>query len=159
MNCCLGTSVPLSRRTSRGRRELRRLHKKSSCDYWLVFSAPIPDGETMFAIHWHTRSRSGLPTSTAETEAGGCTVTPYTVRSLSQRSLVPRGGGSLDLRGKSVLLVGGGSVGSELALRLTSAGVGRLTVSDPDKLSEENLYRHVLSVEGHRTTQDRGAGG
>ena len=129
-----------------GRRELRRLHKKSSCDYWLVFSAPIPDGETMFAIHWHTRSRSGLPTSTTETEAGGCTVTPYTVRSLSQRSLVPRGGGSLDLRGKSVLLVGGGSVGSELALRLTSAGVGRLTVSDPDKLSEENLYRHTLSL-------------
>ncbi len=129
-----------------GRRELQRLHKKSSCDYWLVFSAPIPDGETMFAIHWHMRSRSGLPTSTAETEAGGCTVTPYTVRSLSQRSLVPRGGGSLDLRDKSVLLVGGGSVGSELALRLTSAGVGRLTVSDPDKLSEENLYRHTLSL-------------
>ena len=44
------------------------------------------------------------------------------------------------------MLVGCGSVGSELALRLTSAGVGRLTVSDPDKFSEENLYRHVLSV-------------
>ena len=42
--------------------------------------------------------------------------------------------------------MGCGSVGSELALRLTSAGVGRLTVSDPDTFSEENLYRHVLSV-------------
>ena len=30
------------------RRELLRLHKKSSRDYWLVFSAPIPDGETFF---------------------------------------------------------------------------------------------------------------
>ena len=45
-----------------------------------------------------------------------------------------------------MLLVGCGSVGSELALRLTSAGVGRLTVSDPDTLSEANLYRHTLSV-------------
>ncbi len=131
---------------STGRRELQRLHNKKNQKIWIVFSAPVPDGETMFAIHWHTRSQSGLPTSAAETEAGGWTATPYTVRSLSQGSLVPRGGGSLDLRGKSVLLVGCGSVGSELALRLTSAGVGRLTVSDPDKLSEENLYRHTLSL-------------
>ena len=65
---------------------------------------------------------------------------------MSRESLVPRGGGSLDLSRKSVLLVGCGSVGSEFALRLTSAGIGRLTVSDPDKFSEENLYRHVLSV-------------
>ena len=37
-------------------------------------------------------------------------------------------------------------MGGELALRLTSAGVGHLTVSDPDRLSEENLYRHTLAL-------------
>ena len=126
------------------RREFQRLHKKRSRDYWLVFSAPIPDGETMFATHWRSGSEGSLPSS--EAEAGRWTATPYRVRSLSRGALVPRGGGSLDLRRKSVLLVGCGSVGSELALRLTSAGVGRLTVSDPDRFSEENLYRHVLSV-------------
>ena len=130
-----------------GRHECRRLRKKSSRDYWLVFSAPIPDGKTMFAIHWHSRSASPLPSSEAEADAGRWTATPYRVRSLSRESLVPRGGGSLDLRRKSVLLVGCGSVGSELALRLTSAGVGCLTVSDPERFSEENLYRHVLSVQ------------
>ena len=130
-----------------GRRSCRRLHKKSRCDYWLVCSAPIPDGETMFAIHWHSRSAGPLPSSAAEAEAGRWTATPYRVRSLARRSLVPRGGGSLGLGRKSVLLLGCGSVGSELALRLTSAGVGRLTVSDPEKFSEENLYRHILSVQ------------
>lgn len=129
-----------------GRRELRRLQRNSCRDYWLVFWAPIPDGETMFALHWRAPSKSSLPTSVDEAKAGGWTATPYRVRSLSRGSLVPRGGGSLDLRSKSVLLVGCGSVGSDLALRLTSAGVGRLTVSDPDKFSEENLYRHTLSV-------------
>ena len=129
-----------------GRRGLRRLHKKSSRDYWLVFSAPIPDGETMFAIHWHSGSKAYLPASQTAAEAGRWTATPYRVRSLSREALVPRGGGLLDLRKKSVLLVGCGSVGSQLALRLTSAGVGRLTLSDPDEFSEENLYRHVLSV-------------
>ena len=136
----------LGRAESTSRRELRRLRKKKSRVYWLVFSAPIPDGETMFAIHWRTRSKGALPASETEVEAGRWTATPYRVRSLSRGSLVPRGGGSLDLRGRSVLLVGCGSVGSELALRLTSAGVGRLTVSDSDTLSEENLYRHTLSV-------------
>ena len=125
---------------------LQRLHKERSREYWLVFSARIPDGETMFAIHWRTRSQSALPTSAAEAESGRWTATPYRVRSLSRESLVPRGGGSLDLRNKSILLVGCGSVGSELALLLTSAGVGRLTVSDPDRLSEENLYRHALTL-------------
>ena len=129
-----------------GRRELRRLRKKSSRDYWLVFSAPIPDGETMFAIHWHSRSAAPLPASGAEAEAGRWTSTPYRVRSLSRGSVVPRGGGFLDLGKKSVLLIGCGSVGGDLAMRLTSAGVGRLTASDPDTFSEENLYRHVLSV-------------
>ena len=129
-----------------GRRELRRLHKKSSRVYWLVFRAPIPAGETMFAIRWHSCSAGPLPASGEEAKAGGWTATPYRVRSLSRGSVMPRGGGSLDLGKKSVLLVGCGSVGSELALRLTSAGVGRLTVSDPDRFSEENLYRHVLSV-------------
>ena len=129
-----------------GRREYERLKKKSRRDYWLVFSASIPDGETMFAIQWYAPSAGPLPSSEAEAETGGWTATPHRVRSLSQGSLLPRGGGSLDLGRKTVLLVGCGSVGSELALRLTSAGVGRLTVSDYDTFSEENLYRHVLSV-------------
>ena len=131
---------------SAGRRQLERLQKERKREFWLVFSAPIPDGETMFAIHWRTRSKAPLPSSRREAEAADWAVTPHSVRSLSRRSLIPRGGGSLDLTGKSVLLVGCGSVGGELALRLTSAGIGGLTLSDPDKLSEENLYRHTLSV-------------
>ena len=123
-----------------GARALKRLRKKHSGQYWLVFSAPIPEGEAMFAIRWSGR----LPMS--EEEAQRWPVTAYRVRSLARQSLVPRGGGSLDLSKKAVLLVGCGSVGSELALRLTSAGVGSLTMSDPDTLSENNLYRHTLSA-------------
>ena len=131
-----------------GCRELKRLQKKNSRAYWLVFSASIPDGETMFAIYWRTTHPNvgKLPMLVREMETGGWMATPYRVRSLSQESLVPRAGGSLDLKRKSVLLVGCGSVGCEIALRLTSSGVGHLTISDPDKFSEENLYRHILSV-------------
>ena len=48
------------------RREYNRLHKKNSSNYWIVFSAPIPDGETMFAVRWHSRSEGRLPMSVAE---------------------------------------------------------------------------------------------
>ncbi len=129
-----------------GRRECRRLYGKRRHDYWIVFSATIPGGETLFAVHWRSASAGPLPSSEEEAKGGRWTATPHRVRSLSRGSLVPRGGGSLDLRRKSVLLVGCGSIGGELALKLTSAGVGRLTVSDPETFSEENLYRHVLSV-------------
>ena len=127
-------------------RKLRRLRKKRSRDHWVVFSAPIPGGEAMFAVRWRSGSAGPLPASEAQAASSGWTATPYRVRSMSRESLVPRGGGSLDLSRKSMLLVGCGSVGSELALRLTSAGVGKLTVSDPDKFSENNLYRHALSM-------------
>ena len=129
-----------------GHREWRLLKRKGRRNYWIVLSAEIPDGETMFAIHWSSSARGPLPSSEEDAGAGQWTLTPYRVRSLSPASLVPRGGGSVGLREKSVLLVGCGSIGSELALMLTSAGLGQLTISDPDTFSEENLYRHVLSV-------------
>ena len=129
-----------------GLRALERLQKKTSNEYWVVLCAEIPGGNALFAVHWRSRTKGGLPPSEGVAQAGGWKATAYSVRSLSRASLVPRGGGSLDLGEKSVLLVGCGSVGGELAHSLTSAGVGRLTISDPDELSEENLYRHTLSL-------------
>ena len=129
-----------------GQKWLKRLGRKKSREFWVVLSGDIPDGRVLFAVLWRSRTKAGLPFSVAEAQTGRWTPRAHKVRSLSRGSLVPRGGGSLDLESKSVLLVGCGSVGSEVAHRLTSAGVGRLTISDPDRLSEENLYRHALSL-------------
>ena len=100
----------------------------------------------MFAIHWHSHLEGPLPTS--GTEAGGRALDGYPLQGQVAVAGVDGATGwwFLDLGKKAVLLVGCGSVGSELAMRLISAGVGELTVSDPDTFSEENLYRHVLSV-------------
>ena len=126
---------------------LAQLHKKRSHEYWVVMSGPIPgDGRTLFAVRWSSAAKRGLPKTVDEAQAGGWTATPFNVRSLSRESLVPRGGGSLDLRQKSVLLVGCGSVGSELACGLASTGIGKLKLADPDTLSEENLFRHRLTL-------------
>ncbi len=49
---------------------------------------------------------------------------------------------NLALRGKSVLLVGCGSLGSTMAVELARAGIGRFILLDPDRLEPHNIARH-----------------
>jgi len=51
------------------------------------------------------------------------------------------------LANKHAVLVGVGSLGSQIAMNLARAGVGRLTLIDPDILNAENLGRHVLGID------------
>ncbi len=51
---------------------------------------------------------------------------------------------AVDLRKKHVALAGCGAVGGHIASLLGRAGVGRLTLIDPDKLQTENTFRHAL---------------
>jgi len=127
---------------SRG--ELARFRKRPGKDFWLVFVSLEPCGEMWFCVRLVAKKKAKVPLTAAE--CNHWSLKPVCVRSLTPESLVSRGGGTLDLTPKSVLLVGCGSVGSEIAHRITSAGVGRLTVSDPDQFNEKNLYRHTLSV-------------
>ena len=51
-----------------------------------------------------------------------------------------------DLRGKRVVFLGCGSVGSPIAERIASAGVGSLVLIDPQTLSGSNVGRHELGA-------------
>lgn len=50
------------------------------------------------------------------------------------------------LSNAKVVVVGVGSLGSECAMKLARAGVGHMTLVDPDTLSVANLGRHVLGI-------------
>ena len=47
---------------------------------------------------------------------------------------------------RHIAVVGAGSLGSSLANMAARAGVGALTLIDPDRFSEENLARHMLDA-------------
>ena len=69
------------------------------------------------------------------------------VHRLDPDYLLPRGGGARGLLESIVIVVGVGSVGGAATELLASAGVGQLHLVDPDKLTPENIHRHVLGMD------------
>ncbi|AKF85442.1 hypothetical protein MFUL124B02_12825 [Myxococcus fulvus 124B02] len=77
---------------------------------------------------------------------GTAKVQPVYLLRRDRAFLAPRGGAGTDLKERSVLIAGCGAVGGYLALSLARAGVGRLSLVDPDIFTPENTYRHVVGM-------------
>jgi len=74
-------------------------------------------------------------------------ITRLAVDRLDWEYLLPRAGGSIELRNKTVAVVGCGSVGALLAEKLACLGVGTMRLVDNETLSTANVHRHALGVE------------
>lgn len=72
-------------------------------------------------------------------------VIPLTLRRHEPAYMRERGGASLELFGKHVVVLGVGAVGSVVVDTLAASGVGKLTVVDNDEYSADNVFRHVLA--------------
>lgn len=66
---------------------------------------------------------------------------------LDRQYLINRGGAFPDLQDQCVTILGCGSVGSFLAEKIASLGVGNIRLIDNDILSNDNVHRHYLGVE------------
>lgn len=71
-------------------------------------------------------------------------VSPLTMRRHTPNYMRERGGASLDLFGKHVVVLGAGAIGCVVVDTLAAAGVGKITVVDHDEYSEDNVFRHLL---------------
>lgn len=71
-------------------------------------------------------------------------VMPLTVRRHTPSYMRERGGASLELLDKHVVVLGCGAVGAVVADSLAATGVGHLTLVDGDNYSEDNVFRHII---------------
>lgn len=107
----------------------------------VAFVIPRPSGGVVvFAVDYE----GGNGRHPLQDNGGDPVLHPVSVSRVERTYLVPRGGGSADLSGKRVLLVGCGAVGGHVAHELVRAGILGLTLVDPDTFSADNTFRHVL---------------
>lgn len=71
--------------------------------------------------------------------------------------MLNRTGGNISLMNKQVLIIGVGSIGSEIAVRFAKAGVAKISLVDYDILELDNVHRHALGSDCvFKTTEDNG---
>lgn len=119
--------------------------------FWIIFNAKTPSGLTWFGVNItpikNSNGKKTLPLS--EGALKNWELNAINVNTLNNNKLMPRSGAFTELQTKSALIVGCGSVGSQIAMQLASAGIGVLSLVDSDIISIDNLYRHATCVPLH----------
>ncbi|MBA6256449.1 MULTISPECIES: ThiF family adenylyltransferase [unclassified Colwellia] len=128
----------------------------SSREYWIIFNVDVPSGKTWFCLHFQANKKHSLPLTTEQMKHWKIKAIP--LRLFNKENVLPRGGANLDLSYRRVALIGAGSVGGEIAQKLSSAGIQNLDIFDPDYYSIDNLYRHVLPEEFLELSKAHGLG-
>lgn len=115
--------------------------------YYLVKIPLLTGDETIIGLWYekvnHSLSKRVIPLIDGSI-ADDFNVTPLFVFRNDVTTLIERSGGIQ--KPLNVLLVGCGSVGSDLLFMLARSGIKRFTLIDNDKLNIENSYRHFLGM-------------
>ncbi len=112
--------------------------------FWLLFCANTPSGLTWFGLYFQHKKNKKTTLPISHSKCLDWTIDAIRVLPYHRDFIAPRGGASLELGDKKVLLVGCGSIGGELACQIAASGVGKIVLSDPDLYNIENIYRHCL---------------
>jgi hypothetical protein len=116
-------------------------------EYWIVFNAQVPSGKVWFCLYFKSKKGKKHSLPLTEAQLKHWKVKAVSIRLFNKEAVLPRGGANLDLVTSKVALIGAGSVGSEIAHKLSAAGIQDLTIYDDDVYTVDNLYRHILPEE------------
>jgi molybdopterin/thiamine biosynthesis adenylyltransferase len=132
--------LPGLSKANRSRLEKLALKYKHIHEYIFVGLPRPSGGSVFFGIQYHRVDRYHplLKNGVARK------LIPLQLQRVNQSYLIPRGGAETALGKKRVLLVGCGAIGGHLLSELVHAGIRTVTVIDPDVLTPENTFRHIL---------------
>lgn len=109
----------------------------------VIFGFPLANGNTaLFAYLMNSIGYSFLHPLIQKPK--DIKLIPLKVNRWHPKYLLNRTGGNASIINKHIVVIGVGSVGSEIVTRLAKSGIQHLTVIDNDVLEPENVYRHSL---------------
>ena len=127
---------------------------------WVVMALPGGDGAARFTVNLCTRKKEtdrthfyGLRSSRRQSglkkEGPPASILSSCVNIIERGAFFSRDRSNTakTLENSHVVFVGVGSLGSAVSIQLARAGLGRLTLIDPDRLESPNLGRHMLGAE------------
>jgi molybdopterin/thiamine biosynthesis adenylyltransferase len=116
--------------------------------YFYLLRIPLLTGEHTIIGLWYEKVIHNFQKKVNplidESVADYFEITPLFVFRNDDTTLVQRGGGIK--QNPNILLIGCGSVGSDLLFMLSRSGIKKFTLIDDDKLEIENSYRHFLGM-------------
>src|SRR5699024_9693829 len=122
---------------------------KNKRRYYYLINLPLLTGEKTLIGLWyerieHTVSKKVNPIID-KSVADNFYVTPLFVLRNDDATLIERGGGVKE--DPKILLIGCGSIGSDLLFVLARSGIKQITLIDDENLEIENSYRHFLGMD------------
>lgn len=82
-------------------------------------------------------------------------ITPIFVDRVDDKKTLTRGGAITNGKDFNILVIGCGSVGSDIIFQLSRSGFKNLTIVDYDKYNEDNIYRHFLGKSRGEKDKDK----
>ncbi|TAK28170.1 MAG: hypothetical protein EPO21_23045 [Chloroflexota bacterium] len=121
--------------------EVERLCKRHRSEELVILGVPRPSGGVILVGLLFRDVNGGHPLLAGRAQDPPV---PLEIHRYDIAYLLPRGGGRIDLHKRRVLVAGCGAVGGHIVLALARTGIGHLTLVDPDVMTPEITFRHVL---------------
>jgi molybdopterin/thiamine biosynthesis adenylyltransferase len=129
-------------KTELTKQKKRKKTKERHHNELVLFSQPRPSGTlALFGVAITGYSKSSF---FGDVDESRWKVTPLSIQRHYEGYILERGGAKSSLRDNTVAVIGCGAVGSRVVEQLALCGLGHIIIVDHDKLSEDNIYRHVL---------------
>jgi len=137
---------------------LKKISKSSRQNYYIL-NILLIDGQRVFIglrydnKSYHNRNETKIPIILDENNH--VEIKPIYVERLDDKRSLIRGGAITNGVDFSILVIGCGSVGSDVIFQLARSGFKNISIVDYDKFSQDNIYRHFLGKSRNKANKDK----
>lgn len=137
---------------------LRKISKPSRQSYYIL-NILLVDGQTVFiGLRYDNKSYNYKDVTKIPIildENNDVEIKPIYIERLDDKKSLVRGGAITNGDDFSILVIGCGSVGSDVTFQLARSGFKNISIVDYDKFSQDNIYRHFLGKSRNKANKNK----